>query len=251
MRAGESEDRLLGAVEREGRIALRRLDIGLVEGRNRPDVGPVSVEQEGRDFYFAQEFGDDLATEVIIGRLEALLEGLTVEDVDAHTGEIPAIIGIEIDGAAHEIGGAEALDDCGIFGFLDKLKDRAILIDAHKPHARGVFAVDEVGGNRQFCIGFAVMSHHLGIIHAIEMVAGKNERFAACEMTNMMKRRADGIRSPLEPVLASFRLFGGKNLHKTTGERIKLIRHHDVTMKACTEKLRQHKDSIDAGIDAV
>ncbi len=245
------EERLPGAVERKRRVDLRGLDIGLIERRNCPDVGPISFVQMRGDADVAQEPGDDLAAEIVVGALQARFEQFAVEDVDAHAREIPFFVGVESDAAAERFGGAETFDDGGIFGFFDEFLNHAFIVDAQKPHARGVVAVDEIDGDRETGLFASVAGQHFRIIHAIEVIARQNERFFAGKMADVMERGADGVGRAHEPFLAAFGLFGGQDFDEPVRERIEFVGFHDVPVKACAQELGEHEDAVNARIDAI
>ena len=180
------KQRLPWAIKRERRIDLRRLNIRRIKRRNRPNIGPISLVQMRRNSHLAYQTGNDLATKVIVGTLQTRLEQFAIEHVNAHTRQIPPIVGIQTDFAAKRFGRTESLDDLGILRLLDELLHHPFFVDAQKPHPRRIFSIDQINRQRQPSLFRPMTRQHLRIIHAIKVVARQYERLFTRKMPNMV-----------------------------------------------------------------
>ena len=89
------------------------------------------------------------------------------------------------------------------------------------------------------------------VVHAIELVAGKNQLIVVVAARETVEMLAHGVGRSLKPSRALHRLFGGKHFNVSAVERIKAIAVGDVPVQRRGIELRQNEDSLQARVEAV
>jgi hypothetical protein len=136
----------------------------------------------------------------------------------------------------------------GLFLETDNL---AASIEPEDAHRRG-----DVGWNRlrRDCdVGVAidVGVDELGVVHAIELVAGEHQVVVGFVPGNMPRRLPDRVGRALVPVRVVGRLFGGENLDEALVEDVHPVRLSDMPVERRRVELREHEDPPHVGVQAV
>jgi hypothetical protein len=92
---------------------------------------------------------------------------------------------------------------------------------------------------------------HGGIIHAVQMIARQDQRVFRGSRADFVDLLAHGIRGALVPFGMAHGLLGGPDLHPAGMEGVKLVGAGDVPVQADRVELRQHRDAVNARVDAV
>ena len=94
-------------------------------------------------------------------------------------------------------------------------------------------------------------THHLGIVHPVQVVAAENQDLVRFVIHGVIQRGADGVAGALEPVAFIRSLFRGEDVHESVGEHVESVSLHDVPVQAGGQELGQDEDLLDPRIDAV
>ncbi len=183
--------------------------------------------------------------------VETLLQNLALENVDAHRGMVEVgIVGVADLG--EQVGGnAQGVKLGGIFGFLDETVDPPARVGLHDPEAGRGHTVDRNGGNGQVGVGFHMLQENLPVIHAVELVAGKNDEVFVGALEEIPEILAHRIGRALIPLRPFGSLLRGKDLDKAGAEIVEFVAGVDVPVQRCAVELGQDVDPPDAGIQTI
>ena len=240
-------DRVFLIVEVERGYFVGQLKIGLEERPNGADILPVALEDMGANILVPNQGRNDFLAEIGRIALQGLEHGLGVKDVDTHGGK--ALVAGTV--VRLQLGGDKPGDHFRISRFFHEVNDLGLL--AHSQQTKTGSLGDGNGLGRNGYVGPTgqVLFHHLGKIHAVKLVAGKNNENVVWLGMKVDQVSPDGIRRTLIPVVAEFGLLGGKNLHKALPEAIETIGILNVSVQRRRIELAEQINTVIAGIDAV
>ena len=106
-------------------------------------------------------------------------------------------------------------------------------------------------GDRHVGALLAVQLDELGIVHAIQVVAGEDQDVLRAGTPQLRQLLAHRVGRALVPVHAAGRLFGRQDVDEAAREQVELVGLVDVAVQRGRDKLRQDLDLVDAGVEAV
>ena len=249
--AGVGVDRRGAIEEIEGREWLRQREVSLEESAHGADVLPVALENVAEEPRLAEQSGDDLFAEILHAVVQRTAQHLAAENVDAHGGEAALLHRRRLEFLLKRRAHREAVDHFRILGFLDELGDRKVIRHAHQTESfdarywHGCRRDGDVGVSRE------MLRDDLSEIHPVELIAGKNQHELVLMTFEMDEVAANGVGGAFIPSAALVGLLGGEDVDETGPERIKLETLLDMPMERSSEKLREEKDPVVAGVDAI
>ena len=238
-------------VEVEGGGDGGDVHVGFVVGLEGTDVAPVEGallvfvdEVVGVDFVAAKELGEDVVAEVVFGvgvfgvADELGKEDVGVEEVDAH-GNVDHVW---IEGRA----------DVGFFGFFDEACDLAVLGDFDDTELGDLVGGDGQRGEGDVGAGVAVLLHHEGVVHLVDVVAGEDEDVLGFLGADGVDVLEDGVGCALVPGLGDA-LHGGEDLDELAelGGDDGAPAFADVAVEGEGFVLGEDVDVAKVGVDAV
>ena len=244
-------DRPAGVVELERRAGAREHDVGLVERRDRADVGPVAAEQVRVHAIAPQRRRDDLPPEVggalVLDRLE---QHIAREDVDAHRRDERLLRRMPAEHRAGRNAAADLVEPLALRLLLER-DDLAAALEPEDAHRRGVVHRHRLRRDRDVGVAFDVRVDQLAVVHPIEMIAGEDEVIVGVVADEMARRLADRISRPLIPVRIVRRLLGRQNFDRSLAERVHPVGLRDVPVQRRGIELCEHEDAPDISVQAV
>ena len=238
--------------EVEGRIGVGECEVGVVEGADRTDVFPITVEEMSLDAVAADGHGEDVAAEVFVScGFEEIDKEVAIEQVDAHRRKVLAAAGF--DTALVDPGGwcADAVEGRIIFGFFDEAGDFTGVIELHDAEAAGRGAGHGYSGDGDISVGGQVRFEHGSEVHAVELVAGEDEDVADAVFSEEADLFANGVSGALIPVGTIEGLLGGEDFDKAVVEQVEIVGLSDVTVETDGIELGEDVDAADIAVDAV
>ncbi len=165
--AGVGVDGFIGVEKVELGVRTGEHQVGLVERAYRPDIRPVAFEPVAEHGMVLDGVGDDMCAEIIEGfLLQQVAEQFCIEEVDAHRAQ-EGTLGVA---AAHHF--VQYLGLFGLFGEPGDLPAFILLEDAQPPGFLPGYRLDRHSDTRT---GLEMEFRHLGIVHAVQMVACQDE----------------------------------------------------------------------------
>lgn len=137
-----------------------------------------------------------------------------------------------------------------VCGFQET-RHAAAVVNPHQPHAACRLPIDRHGGNRDIGLGLAMRVHHFGEVHAVELVAGKNEHVLAIGLVDVAEILPHRVRGALIPIRGVQRLLGRQNLDKAGVELVEGVRPANVPVQADRVELREHVNPVQPAVDAI
>ncbi len=96
-----------------------------------------------------------------------------------------------------------------------------------------------------------MVGQHFSIIHAIQLIAGKDQYIVDVRLFDAANVLTDGVRGSLVPVGSFHRLLGRQDFHKAAPEGIKLVGLTNMAMQTDRVELRQQIDAAQFTVDTV
>ena len=249
-----------GAAVVERELCLFRVvavQVGVVKRLDGSDILPVPVVQERLDVHaHVLGGGDNLTAEIVrLGEVlvEKRLHGFRGEDVDTHGRDEGHFLGafrIEAQDSGvygHRLQGIA-------FGLLCEVDDPSGFVNLHQTERRGALFVHGDGGNRDVRADFAVLLDERAIVHAVQVVAGKDDVLVALGLGEEPQVLAHRVRGTLEPVLVHRRLLRRENLDETLAvvrPDVAVVRLGKVAVQRRAVELREAVNLVDVRVDAV
>ena len=119
------------------------------------------------------------------------------------------------------------------------------------PIADAIVGRDRLRGDRDVGVAIDVRVDELGVVHAIELIAGEDQVVVGLVPGKVPRGLPDRVGRALEPVRVVGRLFGGENLDEALVEDVHPVGLSDVPVERRRVELRQHEDPPDVGVQAV
>jgi len=138
-----------------------------------------------------------------------------------------------------------------VWGFFEKAGHATRVVQPHDSHRLGGVAIDRHAGDGHIGPGPAVAGHHLGEIHAIELIARENQDVVDLGLFQVPEVLPDGVGRSLIPVGVFQRLLGGQDFDESLAELIEGVSAADVAVQAGRIELGQHVNPVDAAVDAI
>ena len=137
-------------------------------------------------------------------------------------------------------------------GFFPELPDLPIVIGAHQPEASRRCGIHRQGRHRQRRTAGPVGLDEGLVIHAVELITGKDQQLIYIPRLNQLAVLAHSIRCALKPAWTVGGLLGRQHLDKAVAEaRGEVVGEADVTVEGLTVELGERVDLVDPGIDAI
>ena len=92
---------------------------------------------------------------------------------------------------------------------------------------------------------------HLGVVHAIQMIAGEDQVVVGVVAHEVPRGLAHGVGGALEPVRVLRRLLGGQDLDEARAEQVHAVGLADVAVERRRVELGQDEDAPDVRVQAV
>ena len=142
----------------------------------------------------------------------------------------------------------EGLGLCGLFLEAD---DAPIFIGFDDAELAGSFGGGNFdGGDGDFGAGIDVALEHFGVVHFVDVVAGKNENVFGALAAEGIDVLVDGVRGALIPLLGDAHL-RRQDFDKFTETHERRPSGADVARKAEGFILRENEDAMETGVDAI
>ncbi len=94
--------------------------------------------------------------------------------------------------------------------------------------------------------------HHVSVVHAIQLIAGKDQHFVDAILQDVAKVLANGVRGALIPIGTLVDgLLRSQEFDKAIVEMVEAIRLAKVLMQRYGQELSQHIDAINIAVNAV
>ncbi len=119
------------------------------------------------------------------------------------------------------------------------------------PIADAIVGRNRLRGDRDVGVAIDVRVDELGVVHAIELIAGEDQVVVGVVAGEMPRGLPDRVRRALVPVRVVGRLFGGENLDEALVEDVHPVRLSDVTVERRRVELREHENAPHVGVQAV
>ena len=181
--------------------------------------------------------------EVIV---EAFLENVALEHINAHRGLVQVGIGGLADGLKEIGANPQAVEDLGIFWLLDKLDDPALPIGMHDPETRRRCPIYGNGAHCQVRARFKVLAQNLAEVHPIELVAAENDIVIDRTFEEVAKVLSNGVSRSLIPVRSRWRLLRRQDLDETWREIVEFKGGVDMSVQGHAIKLGEHVDAANS-----
>src|SRR5262249_22686877 len=135
--------------------------------------------------------------------------------------------------------------------FFEKSDDSPRIVEPDDTEVRGLFAVDWQGGDRDVRLGIDVCLEHPLKIHAVELIARKDQDVVDPRPLNRSQVLPHGVCRSLVPLLPFERLLGREDFYEAAAEQVELVRLIDVPVKTDRVELREDVDAIEPAVEAV
>jgi hypothetical protein len=200
--------------------------------------------------YFAERSRDELAAEVEAGfAFQHPQQDLAREHVDAHRRHERQVVVVRGKRRAWWNAAADLLQPWRL-GLLLERDDLPVALEPEDAHLRRRLRVDRLRRDRHVGFVCLVRVDELAVVHAIQMVAGKDQVVLRLVLREVPGRLTDRIRRALIPVRIVRRLLGRKDLDEPAGESIESIGIGDVAVERGRVELRQDVDAADVRMEA-
>ena len=237
-------DREFRVGEIKGRIGRRHFQVYFIKGANGPNVPPIVVKIKTIHLVRMDGLGNDIDAEIIVTGMigEQVDQDIGLEKIDAHGAK---------EGPVRIVAADEPVLGFPVLRFLDEVRDAAILFAFQNAQAGGFFTRHRVDGDRDVCIVLPMELGHLGVVHAVQMVTRQDQDMLCAGGLDLEQLLADGIGGTLIPGGGGERLLGGPDLHPARMEGVEIIGLGNVAMEGYRIELRQDRNAVDFGVDAV
>ena len=152
---------------------------------------------------------------------------------------------------------APARDAAADFGetrgvrLLVERDDMALAVEPQDAHARRLVGRHRLRGDRDVGLPVDVRLDDLGVVHAVEVIAGEDDVVVGLVAGDVPRGLADGVGRALEPVGVVGRLLGRQDLDESLAEEVHPVGLADVPVERRRVELRQDEDPPDVGVQAV
>ena len=194
--------------------------VRVIEWLDRADVFPVAIKQVALQAQAGvQGSGNDVLAEIGGFRVavEQLKQRVPFKHINPHRSQkrpSQGFLWAQSQGAGVD---AHGLKDLAT-GFFPELPDLPIGIGAHQPEAFRRCRIHRQGRHRQCCTAGAVGLDEGLVIHAVELIAGKDQQLIHIPSLDQLAVLAHGIRRALKPAWAVGGLLGRQHLDKAAVE---------------------------------
>ena len=229
---GASMDDPVLVIEVQLRIVLEQGHVRLPEGLDRPNILPVAAVAIAEDASAGLEHGrDDVGAEVDPVLREPAAEGLLVEDVDAHRGEVTL----------------------GLLGLLLPFRDPVAIVEGQDPHPRRLCQWDPSDGDRHIGTMAPVGSHERRVVHLVDVVPREDEDDVSRVVLQDVDVGTDGIRGAPIPLgdLAARDIRLEQLDAASVSIQVPWPAESDVIVERPRVVLGQDDDVVDVRVDAV
>ena len=185
---------------------------------------------------------DDLPAKVLGTRsLQQLPQHVLAKDVHTHRGHVGPVA---VRQTLQPI-------QLAVRGFLMERGDTPVLVGLEDPEASGIGTGDRLDGDGNVGPLLTVQRDELGVIHAVQVIAGKDHNVFDPGVDKTWKLLAHRVGRALIPIHPTGRLLGRQNVDEPTGEQVELVGLVNVAVQRCRQKLGQDVDLFDARVEAV
>lgn len=132
--------------------------------------------------------------------------------------------------------------DGRIFRFFDKLPNLECFVNLHDAEVRREVFREGFCGNGDVSLCRDMLANKVLEVHAVELVAGKNDNNGIVFDGDVGEVLANGVGSSLVPVVTMFGLFCGQNVDKAAAEIVEFVGFLDMAMQGSGIKLREQVD---------
>jgi len=108
-----------------------------------------------------------------------------------------------------------------------------------------------VGADGDFGAALLVGADHVGEVHAVQVIAGKDQVVVGLEPCEVPQPAAHRIGRALEPVRVVGCLLGREDLDESLREEVEPVGLRDVPVEGSRVELRQHEDAAQFDVEAV
>ena len=177
---------------------------------------------------------DDVPAEVDQLRVgDCLFQNLSLEDVDAHRGEVSGRVPGDFGNQGRQSLARRLL--------IEK-HDAAGSVDLENAKSAGVLLRHGNHRHRRIGAALAMGAQHFAEVHAVQLVSGKHHQIARRSPVHVAQTLAHGIGRPLKPVASLLGLLRGQHGHVAGRKHVELVGPRDMGVQAFRVELGEHED---------
>ena len=136
-------------------------------------------------------------------------------------------------------------------GLLLEGDDLAVAVELEESHRRRIVDRHRLRRDSDVGLPIDVRLDHLVVVHAVQMIAGKNQVVVGVVAHEVPRRLPHRVGRPLKPVRVVGRLLGREDFHEPRTEQIHPVRLRDVPVERRRVELREDEDAPDVGVQAI
>ena len=239
--------RTRGDVGHDGEVLVKQIELGvvaqqvhrgLVEAGDGADVLPKAVELVAvQALALAEQLGDDVLAKVVA---RALVQSVLLERLDQHIGRE------DVDAHGREV-------RIGLIGLLGELGDAAVLgVGGQDAKAAGLLPRYGHNAHREVGVVLNVRLEHLAVVHAIQVIARKNQDVLGVVGLDVVEVLRNGVGRARIPGAAGLRLVRRQDRHAAVAAvQIPRLAGTNIGMQQVGAILRQNAHRVDARVGAV